>query len=187
MHPLRTTTALLLLTLTACGASDAGTTSAGETGGATDTSGGATDTTAGPTTTAAATTSGSTGHASHDTHETHAEATGAETTAETTSGSTHATHTTADPDTTAGTTGGASPVEDYCICMLENCHDQYHATWGEDHRGSEAMCEAAAGAVPSVGVPAMSGDSIECRLYFCALGHDDPAACDSAMGAAPCE
>lgn len=163
MHPLRTTTALLLLALTACSSSDAGTTTAGETGGATDT-------TAGLTTTAAATTSGS-----------------AETTAETTSGSTHATHTTADPDTTAGTTGGDSPVADYCACMLENCHDQYHGTWGEDHRASEAMCKAAAAAVPSVGMPAMSGDSIECRLYFCALGHDDPTACDSAMGAAPCE
>jgi hypothetical protein len=71
--------------------------------------------------------------------------------------------------------------------MLENCHDQYHETWGEDHRQSEAMCKAAAEAVPSVGMPAMSGDSIECRLYFCTIGHDDPTACESALGAAPCQ
>jgi hypothetical protein len=71
--------------------------------------------------------------------------------------------------------------------MLESCHDQYHATWGEDHEASEAMCKAYAESVPSVGEPAMSGDSLECRLHFCTIGHDDPTACDSALGAAPCE
>jgi len=100
-----------------------------------------------------------------------------------------------DDETTAGEhgtaehgteTGGGSSAEQYCFCMLENCHDQYHATWGEEHPQSEEMCLTAAEAVPSVGMPAMSGNSLECRLHFCELGHDDPTACDIALGAAPC-
>ena len=82
----------------------------------------------------------------------------------------HASHTTTDTtDTQASTsstsTGGGDPVADYCACMLENCHDQYHATWGEDHVASEAMCIAAAEALPSVGMPATDGNSLECRDY----------------------
>ncbi len=111
-----------------------------------------------------------TSHASHVSH---------------TDGSTGATDATA-TTTSITTTTGDAPVTDYCNCMLENCHDQYHERWGEDHQGGEAMCKAAAEAVPSIGVPAMSGDSLECRLHFCTLGHDDPAACASALGAAPC-
>jgi hypothetical protein len=107
----------------------------------------------------------------------------------------HTTGTT-DPASTGGTsTGDASstttvgdppPIIDYCECMLSNCHDQYHETWGEDHRMAEAMCAAAAEAVPSVGMPAMNGDSIECRYYHCEAAADDEALCDAAMGAAPC-
>ena len=46
-------------------------------------------------------------------------------------------------DETAATTDALSPVDAYCACMLEVCHDQYHATWGEEHESSEAMCVAA--------------------------------------------
>lgn len=87
---------------------------------------------------------------------------------------------------TAGTTGEPSLVDAYCECMLESCHDLYHSTWGEDHEQSVEMCKASLDGVPSVGAPAMSGDSIECRIHFCEVGHDDATACDSAMGAAPC-
>ena len=51
--------------------------------------------------------------------------------------------------------------------MLDICHDQYHAMWGEDHVQSEMMCLADAGAQPTVGMPAMSGHSIECRYDAC--------------------
>jgi len=181
MHALKLTTTFLLL-LGACGTSDsgttAGTTTAAETGA-----------------TAVTTTDASTGHATHATHDTHASE-GSETGAAT--DTTHAhetdTHETVDTVDTVDThatepetTGSGTPVDAYCECMLENCHDLYHATWGEDHRASEAMCAAYAESVPSVGMPAMSGDSLECRLYFCGLGHDDPSACDSAYGGAPCQ
>lgn len=152
---------LLLVVVSACTTSDSGTSGTAETG--------ATGDTAPPATT----TDAATGHASHASHA---------------GGSTAATDTTATITSTTSitTTTGDSPATDYCNCMLENCHDQYHELWGEDHQGSEAMCKAAAEAAPSIGMPAMSGDSLECRLHFCTLGHDDPAACASALGAAPC-
>ena len=71
--------------------------------------------------------------------------------------------------TAAESTGAVepAPLAEHCACMLENCHDQYHAMWGEDHVQSEMMCLADAGAQPTVGMPAMSGNSIECRYDAC--------------------
>lgn len=89
-------------------------------------------------------------------------------------------------DETAATTDALSPVDAYCACMLEVCHDQYHATWGEEHESSEAMCVAAAEALPSVGMPAMMGNSLECRQYYCELGETEAGACDSAIGGGAC-
>ena len=81
---------------------------------------------------------------------------------------------------------GARP---YCVQvsgMMPSASIAANTCCSEDHQSGEAMCKAAAEAVPSIGMPAMSGDSLECRLHFCTLGHDDPAACASALGAAPC-
>lgn len=142
----------------------------------------------------------STGHATSeptDSHASHSEptsSTGAS--AGTTSGEAtgHATHdhtstaTTGhatDPTSTA-TTGDPSPLDAYCTCMLENCHDQYHGTWGEDHEIAEAMCAAAAAALPSVGMPATRGNSLECRQHYCELGRAVAGACDSAIGGGAC-
>lgn len=88
-------------------------------------------------------------------------------------------------DSTA-TTGELSPVDAYCACMLVQCHDQYHGTWGEEHESSEAMCVAAAEALPSVGMPVTMGNSLECRQYYCELGEAEPGACDSAIGGGAC-
>ncbi len=160
MRPVSPTALLAFIIAVACSPSDSGTTTG--------------------------TTTDSTGHA-HETHATHE--TGSETAAPTSTEAhdthEHETHATHAEET--GTTGAATPVDVYCECMLLNCHDQYHALWGEDHVESEAMCQAAAGAVPSVGMDAMSGDSIECRTHFCSVGHDDAAACESALGGAPCQ
>lgn len=52
---------------------------------------------------------------------------------------------------------------------------------------SEINCLAAADALPSAGEPAMSGDSLECRLYHCQAASGDPALCDAAIGGAPCQ
>lgn len=146
-----------------------------------------TDATSEPSTSAASTSS-----AGESTHAdaTHADATHAEPTGTT---HVHATDSTGPAHTgetthagTAGTTGEPSAIDVYCACMLENCHDEYHATWGEDHEASEAMCAAAAAAVPSVGVPATTGNSLECRLHYCELGEAVPGACASAMGGGAC-
>lgn len=161
---MRTLRLWLCLVVSACAASDSGSSGTAETGAS------ATETAMAPGTTTA------TSHATHSHGSTGDAAASTDTTAAIT---------TTIGDETA-TAGDAPPVTDYCNCMLVNCHDQYHELWGEQHQASEAMCQAAAEAVPSVGVPAMSGDSLECRLHFCTLGHDDPAACASALGAAPC-
>lgn len=158
MRPVSPTALLAFIIAVACSPSDSGTTTG--------------------------TTTDSTGHA-HETHATHE--TGSETAAPTEAHDTHEHETHATHAEETGTTGAATPVDVYCECMLLNCHDQYHALWGEDHVESEAMCQAAAGAVPSVGMDAMSGDSIECRTHFCSVGHDDAAACESALGGAPCQ
>ena len=87
----------------------------------------------------------------------------------------------------SGTSGGSpTPAVAYCECMVVNCHDDYHGTWGEDHEMSEAMCEAEAAALPSVGMPATQGESIECRTYYCELAKTDGAACASAIGGGSC-
>jgi hypothetical protein len=183
---------LISLLAAACGASDSDPMT--DTTDAPATTGGSAPTTEDGTSTTEAATHD---HATHD-HATHdhdpttgAESTGHATTDHATTDHTtdHATdaHTTDSHGTAeTGTTDGSDLSGDYCACMLVNCHDQYHGTWGEDHTESELMCLAAADAVPSVGAPAMSGDSIECRIHFCELGHDDPTACDAALGGAPC-
>ncbi len=131
-------------------------------------------------------------HATHDSHEPtsstgheHASSTGHEHASST--GHEHASSTGHDTHgETSATTGELTPIDAYCACMLEKCHDQYHATWGEDHEASEAMCAAAAAAVPSVGMPATMGNSLECRQHHCDLGEDEPGACDSALGGGAC-
>lgn len=169
MHPLKTPSTLLALLLGACGGSDTGTATAPDPGTATGTTAPAPASTSdGHVTTGGETHAHATDH--HDASTGHHDETAAE-------------HGSAEH---GSETGGGTPAEMYCFCMLENCHDQYHGTWGEEHPQSEEMCLAAAAAVPSVGMPAMTGNSLECRLHFCALGHDDEAACDIALGAAPC-
>lgn len=171
---MRTTSALLLLALAACGTTDAGTDTTDPTG---TSSGTDTGTSTDPgTSTGTGTTDDSTGHASH--HASEHEHTTAESTS---TGHEHPTST-----SSGSTTGGGSPAADYCECMLLNCHDQYHGTWGEEHPMSEINCMAAADMLPSVGAPAMSGDSIECRLYHCEAAPGDEALCDAAIGGAPC-
>ena len=167
MRPVtRTTIPLITCLALACGASgDPETTTEAQTS-------------AGPT---AATTGSTTAHPTEgaETHASHAAHTEDAGTSPVTGAST-ANHETGGTDT-----GGPSPAA-YCACMLENCHDQYHGTWGEDHRAAEAMCAAAAAALPSVGMPATRGNSLECRYYYCELGHADPTACESAIGGGEC-
>ncbi len=90
-----------------------------------------------------------------------------------------------------GTTGAIeSSPEGYCFCMLEFCHDEYHATWGDDHVDSEMMCLAEAGALPSVGMDVDAGNSLECRLHHCLeamASGDTSSSCPSALGMDACQ
>ncbi|MEZ4384186.1 MAG: hypothetical protein R3A79_22825 [Nannocystaceae bacterium] len=94
-------------------------------------------------------------------------------------------------ETEAGSSTGYAPpsAEDYCACMLEACHDLYHATWGENHVLSEMACLASAAESPSAGMPATEGDFIECRAHYCALAAEtaDMGVCDSALGEGACQ
>lgn len=184
MHLPRPFTLLLCLPL-ACTASSDSTT----TGDASSTTGAGGSSGSGPATSTGDDPTEHDTHASHDTSGTTG-ATGQTTGDETTGHATHdpqTTGTTGAPGSTGSTGGGdPPPVADYCACMVENCHDQYHGTWGEDHEAAEAACTAAAESLPSVGMPATGGNSLECRYHYCQLGHDDPGACDSAIGGGAC-
>ena len=141
-------------------------------------------------------TTGTTGH-EHVTETTHDPATESGTTHAHASETTHAhesetTHaheseTTHEHATDTATSGGPlDPAQAYCECMVVYCHDDYHGTWGEDHEMSEAMCEAAANGLPSTGMPAMTGNSLDCRSYYCDLAKTDATACASAIGGGSC-
>lgn len=81
-----------------------------------------------------------------------------------------------------GTGGDPPPLTEYCDCMLSECHDQYHAKFGENHMTAEMMCIAYAESIPTIGEPAMSGDSIECYYWACMQGD-----CESAFGGGACQ
>lgn len=84
-------------------------------------------------------------------------------------------------------TDPGDPIVAYCGCMLEYCHDQYHAKWGEDHMASEEACLMEAQGLPSNGGPTESGNFFECREHFCELAAGgDESVCDNAIGAAVC-
>jgi hypothetical protein len=90
----------------------------------------------------------------------------------------------ADAGSDAGTS--ASSLR-YCNCLLIECHDVFHDTFGETDEEALAACELAADALPRAGMPVDEGNTIECRRSHCEGADEDPVACAAALGAAPCE
>lgn len=86
----------------------------------------------------------------------------------------------------SGGTGFSENVVSYCDCMLNDCHDDYHRVWGEDHISAEESCRAEAASYAENGAPTDSGDFIECRLAACGRGAEDPSACAAALGSGAC-
>ncbi len=82
--------------------------------------------------------------------------------------------------------GGSGAATAYCACMLVNCHDGFHAKYGDGDDVATPACQADAATLPSVGMDAMSGDSIECRMHFCDEAAMDEAACAAALGDEVC-
>ena len=82
----------------------------------------------------------------------------------------------------SGTGGDPPPITEYCDCLLSKCHDQYHMKFGEDHVAAEMMCLAYAESVPTIGMPAESGASIECYYWACTQSD-----CTSAFGGGVCQ
>jgi len=83
------------------------------------------------------------------------------------------------PDTTLSEAAFA-----YCDCMLVNCHDPFHDTWGEDDAESRTACAEEASALPVAGSPQTSGNSIECRQHVCEGVVDRRFTCEDALGSA---
>jgi hypothetical protein len=83
-------------------------------------------------------------------------------------------------------TSAEDPAVAYCSCMLANCHDQYHAEWGDDEMAAEAACLMEADALPMNGSDIDMGNFIECRMHFCELAADDETLCTNAIGDAVC-
>lgn len=139
--------------------------------------------------------SGDTGGSTHDSD--HGAETTAGTSATTGPGSSsgdHGAETTADSDHGASSgsddhgvdTDSSDAIVAYCGCMLANCHDEYHAKWGEDHVASEEACMMEAEALPQNGSPIEAGNFFECREHFCEAAAGDPSVCANAIGAAVC-
>jgi len=82
----------------------------------------------------------------------------------------------------SGTGGDPPPITEYCDCLLSKCHDQYHMKFGEDHVAAEMMCLAYAESIPTIGMPAESGASIECYYWACTQSD-----CTSAFGGGVCQ
>lgn len=183
MHPLRHPLGLLVALAAACNQPGGTTTStesgATETGGAT--ADGTTSTTTGATSTTDAPTSGDSGTGSTSAS-TSASASTTDVSATGTASSGEAT--TDAPGTASSSSGGGDPppLTEYCDCMVVECHDQYHAKFGEEHRVAEMLCLEYAASIPSVGAPAMSGNSIECYTWACAQGD-----CEAALGGGACQ
>jgi hypothetical protein len=85
-------------------------------------------------------------------------------------------------------TQSLSLVQRYCGCMQLACHDAYHDTFGpeSDEPAALANCLAEAEEVPVAGMPVTEGNFIECRIYHCAEGKDDEAACPGSVGKDTC-
>ena len=98
----------------------------------------------------------------------------------------HAHETTAATGADSSGDGGGDAATSYCACMLVNCHDPFHAKYGEGDDVATPACMADAATFPSVGMDAMSGDSIECRMHFCEEAAMDETACAAALGDEVC-
>lgn len=83
-------------------------------------------------------------------------------------------------------TNADDPAVVYCSCVFANCHEPYHAKWGEDEMASEAACLMEADALPMNGSDIEMGNFIECRMHFCELAATDPTMCTNALGDAVC-
>jgi len=84
------------------------------------------------------------------------------------------------------TSGGDAAAQEYCNCLLVNCHDDFHERYGEGDVVALPACYEAAAAIPMVGMEAMSGDSLECRMHFCNEAAGDASACAAALGDEVC-
>lgn len=106
-------------------------------------------------------------------------------------GHSHATdagHTeTSSHDDADGSTGPDDAADAYCDCVFANCHEPYHAKWGEDEIASAMACRSEAAGLPQNGAPTMEGNFLECRQAHCEAAATNPATCDAALGEAPCE
>jgi hypothetical protein len=90
----------------------------------------------------------------------------------------------------AGGVGGAGddPASIYCFCLLDGCHDPFHAEFGEADQAAIDSCISTAAGLPTAGMDVDAGNFLECRQHFCDEARlNNPAACEAALGADPCQ
>ena len=74
---------------------------------------------------------------------------------------------------------------DFCTCMLFECHDAFHATYGEDDVEARDNCLLEISSLPAAGAPATSGNVQECRVHFCQT--EAERNCQAALGNSLCQ
>ena len=73
----------------------------------------------------------------------------------------------------------------YCTCMLFQCHDPFHDTYGVSDTEARDNCLADISARPTLGSPQITGDNQECRLHFCQESTERD--CQAALGNTVCQ
>ena len=88
----------------------------------------------------------------------------------------------------SGGQGATALARAYCACMLDSCHDSYHAKFGpdSDEPAAEAACLAEASTLPEAGMDVDAGNFVECRIHFCEIGKTDESVCPHAVGEGAC-
>jgi len=142
------------------------------------------------------TTEGSDTHETHDTHGSESDATTDDSTTDdsttddsmTDDSTTDETTDSTTEDPTGNTTEPYVPpsADDYCACMLQHCHDDYHDNWGEDHMIAEMMCLDFFNGFASAGMSTKEGANQECIAAHCEAAMMGEPTCDSAIGMGVC-
>ena len=73
----------------------------------------------------------------------------------------------------------------FCTCMLFNCHDEFHNTFGVSDLEARDNCLMEISSTPTGAAGATSGNVQQCRIHFCEDGTERN--CQAALGNSICQ